>query len=63
MQSPASSLFLLVLCERQPAKTENVRTDARDGTCGIRDGPAESAAIDRSVAGSFVPRQLTVYDR
>jgi hypothetical protein len=36
MQGPADSLFLLVLCERKPAKTENVRTDARDGTCGIR---------------------------
>src|SRR6476660_9813459 len=30
MQSPASSLFLLVLCEGKPAKTENVRTDAGD---------------------------------
>ena len=36
MKSPAGSHFLLVLCERKPAKTENVRTDARDGTCGIR---------------------------
>jgi hypothetical protein len=27
---PAGSLFPLVLCERKPVKTENVRTDARD---------------------------------
>jgi hypothetical protein len=30
MQSPAGSLFLLMLCKRKPAKTQNVRTDARD---------------------------------
>jgi FeS assembly SUF system protein len=47
MQNPAGSLFLLVPCERKPAKTENVRTDARDNAAAGQRGPIADGSMKR----------------
>ena len=51
MQSPTGSLFLLVLCERKAAKTENVRTDARDDAAAGQRGPIAGGSMTRKPHG------------
>ena len=51
MQSPTGSLFLLVLCERKEAKTENVRTDARDDAAAGQRGPIAGGSMTRKPHG------------